>query len=195
MFEKTRNLIQERLLENSLPSLSVAVAHRGEAVWEEAFGLADRERLAPATPDTMYSLASISKPMTATGLMVLVERGLIDLDTPINAYLGDTPLVGRLAGASAATVRSVANHSSGLPMHFQFFYADEQRRRPAMSETIRRYGNLVTEPGERYQYSNLGYGVLDYLIERVSGKRFADFMREEVFLPLGMFHTSVDIGP
>ena len=66
---------------------------------------------------------------------------------------------------------------------------------PTRDETIRRYGNLVTAPGERYQYSNLGYGVLDYVIERTSGKKFADFMREEVFLPLGMTHTSIDVGP
>jgi hypothetical protein len=63
-----------------------------------------------------------------------------------------------------------------------------------MDETIRRYGNLVTAPGERYRYSNIGYGILDYVISRISGKSYADFMREEVFLPLGMTRTSVHIG-
>ena len=92
-------------------------------------------------------------------------------------------------------MRRVANHTSGLPLHYQFFYADESYRPPTRDETIRRFGNLVTAPGERYQYSNLGYGVLDYVIERASGKPFADFMREEVFLPLGMTHTSIDVGP
>ena len=70
----------------------------------------------------------------------------------------------RVGNAGDATVRRVANHTSGLPLHYQFFYADEPYRRPAMDETIRRYGNLVTAPGERYQYSNLGYGVIDYVI-------------------------------
>jgi hypothetical protein len=88
----------------------------------------------------------------------------------------------------------VANHTSGLPLHYQFFYADEPHRAPARDETIRRFGNLVTEPGEHYQYSNLGFGVIDYVVERESGKRFADFMREEVFLPLGMTHTSIDVA-
>ena len=63
-----------------------------------------------------------------------------------------------------------------------------------MDETIRRYGNLVTVPGERYQYSNLGYGLLGYVISRVSGKSYADFMREEVFVQLGMDRTSVHVG-
>jgi CubicO group peptidase (beta-lactamase class C family) len=127
--------------------------------------------------------------------MVLVERKLIDLDKPANEYLGDAKLRARVGNADMATVRRVANHTSGLPLHYQFFYADETFRPPTRDETIRRFGNLVTEPGEHYQYSNLGFGVLDYLVERKSGKKFADFMREEVFLPLGMTHTSIDVGP
>jgi CubicO group peptidase (beta-lactamase class C family) len=64
-----------------------------------------------------------------------------------------------------------------------------------MDETILRYGNLVTVPGEKYQYSNLGFGVLDYVISRVSGRAYEDFMREEVFLKLGLTHTSIGLGP
>src|SRR5262249_49348966 len=65
----------------------------------------------------------------------------------------------------------------------------------SMDETILRYGNLVTAPGEKFEYSNLGFGVLDYVIARVSGRAYEDFMREEVFLKLGLTHTSVGIGP
>ena len=93
------------------------------------------------------------------------------------------------------TVRRVANHSSGLPLHYQFFYEDEPYRVPSRDETILRYGNTVTAPGEKYQYSNLGYGILDYVITRVSGKDYDEFMRTEVFLPLGMTHSSIGIGP
>jgi CubicO group peptidase (beta-lactamase class C family) len=64
-----------------------------------------------------------------------------------------------------------------------------------MEESVRRYGNVVSPPGERCRYSNIGYGILDYLIERLSGTSYSDFMRREVFLPLGMNHSSVDIGP
>lgn len=137
----------------------------------------------------------ISKPVTATALMVLRERGLIDLDRPANDYLGDAPLSARVGEATTATVRRIASHTSGLPLHYHFFYADEPYVRPPMEETIRRYGNLVTAPGERHSYSNLGYGILDHIISRVSGKSYADFRREEVFLPLGMTHSSVGIGP
>ena len=189
--ESVRNVI----VENGIPSIAVAVARDGEVVWEEGFGWANRADRVQATAHTMYSLASISKPITATGLMILVERGLIDLDAPVNAYLGQAKLQARVGNADEATVRRVANHTSGLPVHCQFFYEDEPYRRPPMDETIRRYGTLVTAPGERYQYSNLGYGVLDDIIARVSGQSYVDFMRTEVFIPLGLTHTSVHIDP
>jgi CubicO group peptidase (beta-lactamase class C family) len=194
-FGRVRELIRSQLVERALPSLAVAVAHKRAIVWEEGFGWADREHQIPATPHTLYSLASISKPITTTGLMVLQQRGLIDLDRPIDEYLGDAKLTARAGDAPGATVRRVANHTAGLPLHYQFFYADQPDRPPPFDETIRRYGNLITAPGERSQYSNLGYGLLDYLIARISGQSYADFMRREVFLPLGMAHASVDIGP
>ena len=190
-----RDLIRALLVESGLPSLTVAVAREGEMLWEEGFGWANREERILATPHTLYSLASISKPITATGLMVLVERGLIDLDRPVNDYLGDAKVTARTGNADEATVRRVASHSSGLPLHYHFFYEDEPYVPPPREETIRRYGKLVLPPGEEYWYSNLGYGILDHIISRVAGVRYADFMRQEVFIPLNMPHASVHIGP
>jgi CubicO group peptidase (beta-lactamase class C family) len=187
--------IRAEMADKSVPSISVAVAQDGKILWEESFGWADREQRIEATPHTLYSMASISKPMTATGLMTLVQAGKIDLDKPINDYLGNVKLRARVGDAHDATVRRIANHTAGLPTYYQFFYADEPYARPFMDETISRYGNLVTAPGEIYEYSNLGYGVPDYVISRASGTSYAEFMRKEVFLPLGMTHTSVDIGP
>lgn len=194
-FDGVRSLIRQQITERPVPSVAVAVARDGRIVWEEAFGWADRENRIVATPHTLYSLASISKPITATGLMILKERGLIDLDRPINDYLGNAKINVRVGDPAAATVRRVANHTAGLPLHYQFFYEDEPYRAPSRDETILRYGNAVTAPGERYHYSNLGYGILDYVISRVSGKSYGDFMRTEVFVPLGLPHMSVDVDP
>lgn len=194
-FDRVRSSIRKQLVEHQVPSIAVAVARDGEILWEEGFGWADRENQVPSGPHILYSLASISKPFTATGLMVLKEQGKIDLDRPINDYLGSSKVTARVGDAHEATLRRVANHSSGLPLHFHFFYEDEPYRAPHRDETIRRYANLVTPPGERYQYSNLGYGILDYVISRVSGASYADFMREQVFLPLGLTRTSVGLGP
>ena len=213
-FYGVRDMIRSGLVETGAPSLAVAVAQNGEILWEEGFGWANREERIPADAHTVYSLASISKPITATGLMVLKERGKIDLDSPINEYLGEAKMkawAGKADDATVhlgeakmkawagkaddATVRRAANHSSGLPLHYHFFCEDEPYPRPSMDETIRRYANIVTPPGEKYQYSNLGYGILDYVISRLSGGNYRDFMREEVFLPLGMTRASVHVGP
>jgi CubicO group peptidase (beta-lactamase class C family) len=194
-FEGVREFIRKRMVEEQVPSVAVAVAKDGKIVWEEGFGWADRERRIPATEHTLYSVASITKPITATGLMVLKERGKLDLDRPINDYLGDAKLKAWLGDAREATVRRVANHTAGLPLHFQFFFEDEPDRPPSMDETILRYGNLVTRPGEVFQYSNVGYGILSYLIERLSGRSYVDFLKREVFLPLGMTRTCVDLEP
>lgn len=194
-FDSVRALIHQQILDGSVPSVAVAVAEHGRIVWEEGFGWANREQRIPATENTMYSLASISKPMTATALLTLVQAGKIDLDKPINVYLGDAKLVARVGNANDATVRRVANHSSGLPLHYQFFYSDEPYQKPSYDETILRYGNLVTIPGEHYQYSNLGFGIIGYVLSRVSGESYSDFMRQAVFIKLGLTHTSVGVGP
>jgi len=177
-----------------VPGLAVAIASHGRIIYEKGIGWADRENQVPATEHTMFSLAPISKPFTSTGLMTLVQAGKVGLDRPVDDYLGDAKLHARVGDATQATVRRVANHSAGLPVNYQYFFADEPYRPPSRDESILHYGNLITVPGERYQYSNVGYGVLDYVISRVSGQDYASFMRQEVFVKLGMTHTSVGIG-
>jgi CubicO group peptidase (beta-lactamase class C family) len=194
-WDSVRALIRQTITASSLPSISVAVAKDGQILWEEAFGWADRERMIAATPHTMYSLASISKPITATGLMTLVERGRIDLDRPANDYLGTGKLTGLAGDAKGATVRRVLSHTAGLPLHYQFYYSSNGYPPTSNDETIARYAILVNPPGEVYEYSNLGYGILDHIIARVSGMDYADYMRTQVFAPLGLTRTSVGIGP
>ena len=193
-FTDIRELIKIKLVEITVPSITVAVAKDGVIVWEEGFGWADKEKRVPADEHTLYSLASITKPITTTGLMILKQQGKLDLDKPVNDYLGDTKIKAWVGDQKDATVRRVANHSSGLPLHCHFFYEDEHYSPPAFEETLRRYGNIVMVPGERYRYCNLGYGVLDYIISRISGKSYPNFIRENVFLPLGMTGAYVNTG-
>jgi CubicO group peptidase (beta-lactamase class C family) len=145
---------------------------------------------------TQYSLASVSKPITATGLMVLVEQGKLDLDAPANRYLASNSKMQVWIGdPEQVTLRRLANHTAGLARHEHFYTAEEISLKPSTEESIRRYANVVTPPGERYRYSNFGYGILDHLIARTSGLPYAEFLRRELFLPLGMNRTSVDIAP
>jgi len=194
-FSKVRAMIQDVLQKGGAPSLSIAVAEKGNVVWEESFGYADRGKKTVATPDSLYALASISKSMTATGLMVLAERGRLDLDKPVNDYLGEAKLVWPAGDAAQATVKRMIYLEAGMPMHWNIFPTSEPERPPARDESIRRYGIIVNEPGQEYVYSNFAYGVLDQVIARVSGRSYAQFMSEEVFKPLAMSRTAVHVPP
>jgi len=194
-FASVRELIRAKLADGSAPSIAVAVAQHSKIILEEGFGWADKEKKIPATENTMYSLASVSKPFTATGLMTLVQAGKIDLDKPIDDYLGEAKLKGWAGDARQATVRRVANHSSGLPLHAQFFVRNGPYPVPSDDDTIRHYGNIVTVPGQHFQYSNIAYGILGFVLSRVSGQTYTDFMREAVFRKLGLTHSSINIAP
>ncbi len=191
VFNPVRRHIEKLVADGEIPSMAAAVARSGRILWEEGFGYSNREDKVQASEDTRYPLASISKPFTATALMVLVERGLIRLDDPINNYLGEVSLTARVGNAQDATIRRAASHTAGLPLHSHHFYDNEPERPPSFDETLQRYGNIVSEPGARFQYSNLGYGLLGYIISQVSGMTYADFMGKEVFMPLGLNNTSV----
>jgi CubicO group peptidase (beta-lactamase class C family) len=177
------------------PSISIGVAVGGEVLWTRSFGDADLARHRKATPDTPYSLASVSKPITATALMVLAQNGDIDIEQPINTYLPDPGVRAGAGDPADATVARVASHTAGLGLHYQFFYDDEPARPPAPAETRRRHAVLVTPPGERYLYSNLGFGLLEHVVAAVSGRSYADFVRASVFGPLHMDHAFVGTPP
>lgn len=195
-FEAVNRAIEAGMASSGIPGLAVAVARAGQVIWARAYGWADRERMLPADIHTMFCLASVSKPITATGIMTLVDQGVIALDQPINRYLHrDAQLKVRIGDPEQVTVRRVANHSAGLPLHANGFNGAAVRLKPPMAETIRRYGNITTPPGERFRYSNLGYGILDHLIERMSGIGFSDYLRRQLFLPLGMHRSTVDLTP
>jgi CubicO group peptidase (beta-lactamase class C family) len=191
-FDNVRNNIQKAVSAGSPPSLAVAVAKDGKIIWEEAFGWANREKRIPATVETRYAVASVSKPLTALGVMVLVGRNLIKLDDSVSKFLGKIKLTAYEGDAATVTIRHLLQHTSGLPRHWRNFYSDEGETPPKLEETISRYGILVNAPGTQHLYTNLGYGLLAHIIEQVSGSPFSEFMRKEVFQPLGMTNTSIE---
>lgn len=187
-----RELIQKAVADGQTPSVAVGVIKNDALVWAEGFGLADRERRVPATSDTIYWLASVSKPLSATGLMQLVERGLIDLDRPANLYLGDAKLTAYVGSADDMTVRRLANHTAGLSIHNNFF---DGIHPPPMDETIRRHGFASLEPGKQLQDSNLAYGILGYIVERTAKTPWREYQEKHVYDPLKMTRTSDRVRP
>jgi CubicO group peptidase (beta-lactamase class C family) len=194
-FQDIRAKIVSLIEEMKIPSLSLAVVKNGEIIWEEAFGLANLEKKIKATPETLYPIASVTKPFTAAALMILVERGLVELDKPANTYLARAKLRAFEGDASRATVRRILHHTSGLPMYWNYYYAGRPRQKPPLETILQRYEILSDRPGESYNYSNLGYAVLESIIEQVSGKPYPEFMRDEVFKPLNLTRTAVLSAP
>jgi CubicO group peptidase (beta-lactamase class C family) len=184
-FEPVRERIRHYVEKDGVPSVSIGVV-KGEAiVWEEGFGWADVEKRVRATPHTAYMLASVSKPITATIVMLLADCKLVDLDRPANDYLGENKISSRLGDASRVTVRQLLLHTSGLPNYYETFYADERDTPRSVDFLLRQYGWTMI-PQERFHYSNLGYTLLGEIAARVTGKTFAALAKEELFAPLGM---------
>jgi CubicO group peptidase (beta-lactamase class C family) len=185
-FQPIAREMRHLVAEQTVPSIVVAVAKDGRIIWEFAVGWADRERQIPATPDTPYSLASVSKPFTATAVLKLVEAGRLALDSPANNYLGHARITG--THPERATLRHVLTHTAGLPAYFRMRFADDAQ---TFENTIASRAILTRPSGRRYLYSNLGYGILDHIIERVAGVTYAEFMHRELFEPLQLGQTSV----
>jgi CubicO group peptidase (beta-lactamase class C family) len=193
-FEELRAQFRSYLTDTGVPSFAVGAAKDGKIIWAEGFGYANKERRIPASASTMYSVGSISKPMTATAVMLLAERGLIDLNKPANMYLPPPGLRAFAGAAEDATVKRIMHQTAGLPMYWHFYKGDAGNR-PIPEQIAQRFGILTSTPGERYEYSNLGYSLLATIVERVTRGSFPEFMRKEIFEPLGLTRTAIFVEP
>jgi CubicO group peptidase (beta-lactamase class C family) len=192
-FSTARKLIRDRMAAESVPSFSVAVAQKGKILWTESFGWSDRENKVPATPHTPYYVASVTKTITATAIMVLHERGQLNIDRPINAYLGRGRLSSPLWNVDEATVRRVATHTAGLTTFVQNRFGAPRSFSFPQDRIIQRYGIVFWPPGDHFDYSNLGFGILGEVVGRVSGRNYGAFLRDEIFRPLEMTDSSLGV--
>jgi CubicO group peptidase (beta-lactamase class C family) len=186
--ESVRSLIREAMVAENIPGASFAVAIADDLVWSEGFGLADLEHRTPVTTLTRFRIGSVSKTMTATGLGILIERGQIDLDVPVQQYVPDFPtkrwpISTRQVGGHIAGVR----HYRGQEMRSSVHY-------PTVSSGLTIFANdtLLFEPGTSYSYSSYGWNLVSAVMEGASGQDFLAFMRDEVWEPLGLRHTLAD---
>ena len=157
--------------------------------WVGAYGYADLENKVPAKPESAYRLASVTKPMTAFAVMQLVEKGKINLDAEVQTYVPYFP-----KKQWPVTVRQVLGHLGGIS-HYknpaqELHIKDHKTTRDAVA--IFENFDLVAEPGTRYSYSSYGYNLLGAIIEAASGMSYGDYMRQNVWQPLGMNDTRMD---
>ena len=177
-----------------VPGASVLVVHQGEPVVRRAYGLADVDNAVRATPATNYRLASITKQFTAAAILLLAEDGRLALDDPLSRWLPSLP-----PGPGAATLHQVLTHTSGLLDYEDYVPATAatQVRDADVLHLLEPHDRTLFPPGSDYRYSNSGYALLALVVAKASGRGFPAYLRENIFLPLGMDATlaRVDDGP
>ena len=169
---------------------SVLVARGDQILLDQGYGLANREWNIPNDGETKFRLASVSKQFTAVAVMLLNERGLVDLDAPVKTYLPDAP-----ESWDGVTVRHLLTHTSGIPNLTALPDFEAQKTRPAtLDQLIARFRDLPLEfqPDQGWSYSNSGYILLTAVIERASGMPYAAFVSRNLFQPLGMTDSGYD---
>jgi CubicO group peptidase (beta-lactamase class C family) len=172
-----------------VPGVVVAVIERGEPAWTGAFGMADPATGRPMTPDALFRVESLSKPVAAWGAMRLAEAGRLDLDAPV------TECVTRLAlpeGLSTVTPRQLLSHTAGLGLGDYAARYPPGAPRPSLAEQIAREMRVIAPQGTRFAYSDTGYALLELAMEECAGADFTAFMARELLAPLGMTGASFD---
>lgn len=187
-----------------MSAMSAAIVKDGQLVWSDGFGLYDRERQRQANDDTIYLVASISKTVTATALMQLYDEGLFDLDDDVSDYL-PFQLRNPHHPGQPITFRMLLAHQSSLasddPAGLWAYMPGEVEipgyPYPWLADHLQPNGSLyrpqawsTAAPGEQMQYANVGFGLLGYLVEVLSGQSLEAYCQEHIFAPLGMEHTS-----
>jgi len=176
----------KRYADQGLFSGVVLVAQRGEVKYEHAFGAADRAFGTPNTTATKFQIASVSKPITAAAILLLAERGKLALDDPLSKYVPDFP------NGDKITIDQLLMHMSGLNDASATPEYSEWSRFPQTTAQLVDHVKKMpprSAPGEKYSYSNSNYHVLAYIIEKVSGQSYGDFLTANIFNPLGMNDT------
>ena len=181
--------VQARLPSLRTPGLAVVVVEGDQVILSQGYGYADREDGTPMTGDTPVAVGSTTKPMTALAVMQLVERGLVDLDTPVTTYLPDF----RMADERSAdiTLRQLLSHTAGIPADETYDGAQDdgalERRVAGLADVP-----LRRAPGTGFEYANDGYSVAGLVVQRVTGMPYEHYMAQAVFTPLGMERTTFD---
>ena len=169
---------------------SVLIARAGRVIFSEGYGMASRELDVPCTPQTKYRLGSITKQFTAMAVLILQERGKLDIADPVKKHMPDAP-----KAWEPITIHNLLTHTAGIPNYTSLpDFARTMRDRVTLAQQIARFKDkpLEFKPGERFKYSNSGYSVLGRIIETASGKSYAAFVKEAIFDPLEMHDSGYD---
>ena len=178
--------LKSQMQEHRIPGLTLMVLRDGKPIKSAAYGLANVELNAPAKPETVFEIGSITKQFTAAGILLLAREGKLSVDDKISKYLKDTP-----EAWADVTIRHLLTHTSGIKT-YTGLNGNQLWQHLTQEQFIQSIGKepMDFQPGDSWKYCNTGFNLLGYIIENVSGKNYWDFMSQRVFQPLGMTATT-----
>jgi CubicO group peptidase (beta-lactamase class C family) len=177
----------QAVYKTSEPGAAVIVVRDGRTVLRKAYGMASLELGVPMKPEHLFRIGSITKQFTATAILLLAQQGKLSLQDPITKHLPEYPM-----HSQTITIEHLLTHTSGIrsytgmPSFWKTMTLDG-----TVAEMIDTFKDepLEFDPGSKWRYNNSGYFLLGAIIEKVSGKSYADFVKESIFAPVGMTHT------
>lgn len=190
----------ERLFTNwverqQMPGAVLGIIIDGDLVWVKAAGVRETNDRAPVTPDTVFRIASMTKSFTALSILKLRDQGKLSLDDPVSRYvpaLADLPSPTK--DSPVLTIRHLLTHSEGFPEDNPWGDRQLAQSDEAMRNWLRAGIPFSTAPGTAFEYSNYGFAILGQVVARASGRPYADYVRDQILLPLGMRSSTFDVG-
>ena len=188
---KLDGLVPEALDQAKVPGAAIGVIRAGEVVLQKCYGFADREQERKVTPETVFNIGSISKTVAAWGILRLVQEQEISLGDAADDLLTTWHLPNSEFDAGEVTVRRLLSHTAGLSLHGYPGFPPDQAL-PTVIESLNGATNgagsvqLIMDPGTKWKYSGGGYTIAQLILEEITGRQFAESMREQILLPLGM---------
>lgn len=195
---KLEALIKQGMEEYHAPGMALGVVKGGQLVYARGFGVAQLGSDRPVTPQSVFLFSSIAKTVTGTAVMQLVEQGKIDLDAPVTDYLPYFQMADERY--KAITIRHLLSHTAGLPEYDYADMAQPENDEGALERYVRslRDMELLSAPGEQWEYSGIGFDILGDVVAKVSGQSFEEYTAGQIFKPLGMKHSTFlldDVDP
>lgn len=198
LYLEIEKLGQELTVKNNVPGIAVAVIRDGKIAWIQSIGYANLASKQPVTPETIFNVGSVSKLVSSWGFMQLTEKGLLKLDDSVDPALTRWHLPDSEFNTSKVTLRRLLSHTAGLSVH-GYGGSDQGTPLLGLEESLngktKRNGetvHLISEPGTKWEYSGGGYTLAQLLLEEKTKQDFSSYMKQNVFLPLGMTHTTYE---
>ncbi len=181
------------------PAVQIALVENGEIIYEKAFGFADWKNKVPADTNTIFQVASVSKSVTAWGLLALAESGLISLDDSVQSHVKRWTLPDTRFDESGVTIRRAMSHCAGLNLHGYAGYHPDKNPLPSLEESLSgKSGSVevktIYKPGSKFSYSGGGYTFMQLMMEEITPSGYCSYMNNAVLIPLGMNSSTFEYG-